>query len=220
MSGMSGQLSNMALVLGLVQLAKHLDLEAPERIGYIRLGFAVANLCIFAMCLYLRRVIQQTNDQTPLKYNEPAGLGNPEPKVVETTNRDYDLQEVKKQINSTLMTMALLGFLHYKWGFVQPLFLQSILPLKTFFTSNLVQVHAYKQAAVDRLQRPWRPENPFEKLAAGNARVTDAVPPAADQSSSEASTVPDSSNYDSESGSESDASSAPPSPQPETKKTQ
>ncbi|KAJ1959448.1 phosphate transporter (Pho88) [Dispira parvispora] len=164
MSGLGGQMSNMVLVLGLVQLAKHLNLEDPIRVQWVLIGFVVSNVLILGGCYYLKFLIMRKNDHETLKYMEPASPGNPQGREVETTLRDYDLGEVSKQINSVLLTLGMLGFMHYQWGFVQPLFLQSVLPIKSFLTSNLVRIHILGQAAEGSLERPWRPENPFGKL--------------------------------------------------------
>ncbi|KAJ1650202.1 phosphate transporter (Pho88) [Dispira simplex] len=164
MSGLGGQMSNMVLVLGLVQLAKHLNLEDPTRVQWVLIGFVASNVLILGGCYYLKYLIMRKNDDGALKYTEPASPGNPQGREVETTVRDYDLGEVSKQINSVLLTLGMLGFMHYQWGFVQPLFLQSVLPIKSFVTSNLVRIHILGRAAEGPLQRPWRPENPLGKL--------------------------------------------------------
>ncbi|KAJ1994840.1 phosphate transporter (Pho88) [Dimargaris cristalligena] len=182
MSGFGGQMSNMVLVLGLVQVAKHLNLEDEGRSSLVIFGFAASNLVILLGCLYLRVLIKQKNDLTALKYKEPASVSHPQGQDVETTFRDHDLAEVDKQMKSVAITMAMLGFMNYKWGFIQPLFLQSVLPLKTFFTSNLVKIHLFHKAAVGDLTRPWKAENPFEKLTQAAGANNDTTAPAVEAS--------------------------------------
>ncbi|KAJ1928082.1 phosphate transporter (Pho88) [Tieghemiomyces parasiticus] len=167
MSGMASQMSNMVLVLGLVQVAKYLNLEDSHRAHLVLTAFAVANASILLGSLYLRSVIQRKNDTTPLKHKEAPSLAQPNGREVETTVRDYDLAEADKQIKGAVITVAMLGFMHYQWGFIQPLFLQTILPVKTFVTSNLVRIHLFNQPAEGALQRPWKVENPLEKLTQG-----------------------------------------------------
>ena len=62
-----------------------------------------------------------------------------------------------------LLSFAIIGFLHWKWGVIQPLLLQSIMPLKNIiFDSQLFQIHLFNKAASGTLQRPWKVENPFQ----------------------------------------------------------
>lgn len=81
------------------------------------------------------------------------------------TIREYDESEVRKFIQSTLTTMAIIAFMHFKFGYIQPLILQAILPLKAvFLDSPLFQVHLFGKPAQDKLARPWVPPNPFQSM--------------------------------------------------------
>lgn len=54
--------------------------------------------------------------------------------------------------------------MHYKWGYLRPLLLQSILGLKTLFGAPIVRVWILGTAAEGELSRPWSAANPFGYL--------------------------------------------------------
>ncbi|KAK9764622.1 phosphate transporter (Pho88) [Basidiobolus ranarum] len=165
---MNSQISGMVLVLALVQVSRKLNLEEPENITYVRMAYATSNAIILALSFYVMTRIQAKNDTTPLTYTEPKPMTQ-ETTEVTTTVCDYDLSELKKQVKQTLISVGILCFIHYKWEYVQPLFLQSILPLKSFFESKLFKVHILNKPAEGDLKRPWKAESPFGNLAAAAA---------------------------------------------------
>jgi hypothetical protein len=63
-----------------------------------------------------------------------------EPKVVETTNKDYDLSQLKQLVTQTVMGVAIIAFMHFKYGYLRPLLLQSVLGFRTLYSTPLIQV--------------------------------------------------------------------------------
>lgn len=81
------------------------------------------------------------------------------------TTREYDESEIVKLLRTTLTTMAIIAFMHFKFGYIQPLILQSILPLKNvLLDAPLFQVHLFGKPAEDKLKRPWVAPNPFQAM--------------------------------------------------------
>ena len=108
-----------------------------------------------------------TTDKKTIKVKGQPQLMNPSAALEEETMtiREYDESEVRKLIQSTLTTMCIIAVMHYKFGYIQPLILQAILPLKNvFLDSPLFQVHLFGKAAEDKLARPWVPANPFQQM--------------------------------------------------------
>lgn len=96
-------------------------------------------------------------DLSLIKYLEPAPMGSgEEPKLVTTTIQEYDLNQVQSQYKSQLMGVAMMGFMHIYLKYTNPLLIQSILPVKSAFESNLIKVHLFGQPAVGELKRPWK----------------------------------------------------------------
>ena len=94
---------------------------------------------------------------TTLKYVEPAPMGSTEEgKLVTTTVQAYDSGKLKELFRSQLMGVAMMGFMHLYMKYTNPLLIQSIIPLKTAFESNLVKIHIFGQPASGDLKRPFK----------------------------------------------------------------
>ena len=59
------------------------------------------------------------------------------------------------------MGVVIISVMHYKWGYLRPLLLQSILGFRTFAAAPIVQVWLFGKAAEGELSRPWRAASPF-----------------------------------------------------------
>ena len=94
---------------------------------------------------------------TTLKYVEPAPMGSSEePKLITTTVHSYDLQQLRSGWKGLLMGVGMMGVMHLYMKYTNPLLIQSIIPLKGAFESNLVKVHLFGQPAIGDLKRPWK----------------------------------------------------------------
>ncbi|KAJ2718121.1 phosphate transporter (Pho88) [Coemansia sp. Benny D115] len=166
----------MAIIFGTMHVVKRAGLESPEYAPVLRTIYATTTALIIAFTFYLKSLIQQKNDTTPLEYTDPAP-GSQQARI-ETTVAKYDLGELAKLQKSSLFTAAIVTFMHFKFGYIQPLILQSILPLLSMYKSQLFQIHVLGKPATDSLKRPWAPENPFAALtgAATEAPAETAAP--------------------------------------------
>ena len=92
-----------------------------------------------------------------LKYTEPATVGSGEKdKTVTTTVHAYDRSQLRNQYKSQFIGIAMMSFMHLYMRYTNPLIIQSIIPLKTAFESNLIKVHIFGQQATGELARPWK----------------------------------------------------------------
>ncbi|KAJ1949399.1 hypothetical protein FBU59_001161 [Linderina macrospora] len=166
----------MGIIFGTMHLVKRFGLENPEYALYIRSMYAIGTIALLGMTFMVKQKITQKNDTTALEYDNTA-TGSSGERVV-TTIVKYDLQEVAKLQKSTMFTLAIVLFMHFKFGYIQPLILQSILPLFNFVKSPLFQVHVMGRQAVDSLARPWVPESPFGGAPAPTSASTESAAPA------------------------------------------
>lgn len=110
---------------------------------------------------------------TTLKYVEPAPMGSgEEPKLVTTTIQEYDSNQVAAQYKQQMMGCAMMAFMHIYMKYTNPLLIQSIIPLKGAFESNLVKVHILGKPASGELKRPWKASGGMMGMGQG-APVTD-----------------------------------------------
>ncbi|KAJ2746629.1 hypothetical protein GGI20_001209 [Coemansia sp. BCRC 34301] len=182
----------MAVIFGTMHIVKRAGLENPEYALYLRTAYAVATASMFLFTFYLKSMIQKKNDTTALEYNDPAP-GNQGAPRIETTVCRYDLAEVAKLQKSSMFTIAIVAFMHFKFGYIQPLILQTLLPMLNLYKHQLFQIHILGKPAVDSLKRPWVPENPFAALTGGAATTTAVTAADVDVDSDAASSSADSS---------------------------
>ncbi|RKO84418.1 inorganic phosphate transporter Pho88, partial [Blyttiomyces helicus] len=90
----------------------------------------------------------------------PPTSTNP-PAPIRSTIKDYDIKKIKAQIQSQATAMLIIGLMHWKWGYLRPLLLQSILGIKAILALQLVQIHILGRPAIGELARPFKTASPF-----------------------------------------------------------
>ena len=84
-----------------------------------------------------------------------------EGKLVTTTIHAYDIQQLRTAFRGQLMAVAMMGFMHLYMKYTNPLLIQSIIPVKSLFESNLIKIHLYGQPASGELKRPFKAAGGF-----------------------------------------------------------
>ncbi|WFD30919.1 phosphate transporter (Pho88) [Malassezia sp. CBS 17886] len=156
---MNPAVTNMVVMFGAMQATKRIPFEEkPEYVTYARIGYVIAQLLCLAVFYYCSLKIKKTNDLTVLKYVNAKSAMSQEPgELVTTTHRDYDLAEIAKSMRGVLMGSAFVGFMHLYLGYTNPLVIQSILPLKNAFESNMAKLWIWGTPATGDLKRPFKP---------------------------------------------------------------
>ncbi|KAJ2775568.1 phosphate transporter (Pho88) [Coemansia nantahalensis] len=176
----------LVIIFGTMHVVKKAGLESPEYAPLIRAAYGVTTAAILGLTFYMKGLIAKRNDTTALEYDD-ATPGSQNERVV-TTVAKYDASEVAKLQKSTLFTLAIVVFMHFKFGYIQPLILQSLLPILNLYKNPLFQIHILGKPATDSLKRPWVPENPFAAFTgAGNRDAPAAIATAAGAGASAAS---------------------------------
>ncbi|CAG8675388.1 4902_t:CDS:2 [Acaulospora morrowiae] len=171
---MNSQVANLVLVLVIIQVSRKLDLENPDVITYVRIGYVTVQALTLSLCYFIATRIKKINDTTEIKYVEPAKpFTNESPQVVETTVRDYDLGKTMDLFKQTCTSVLIMLIIHLYFGFTQPLFIQSILPLKSVYQNQMVQIHLLGKKAEGELNRPFKNPSPFGWLLEAQQPQTD-----------------------------------------------
>ncbi|CAH1762752.1 9881_t:CDS:2 [Entrophospora sp. SA101] len=171
---MNSQVTNMVIVLLIFQLSRKLDLEDPEVVTYVRLGYMAAQTIILSVCYFLSIKINSKNETTVLRYVEPPKPFTNEPgKPIETTFMEYDLSKLKELVKQTLIGVVIMIFLHFYWNFTHPLFIQSILPIKNIYQNQLFKIHVLGKPAEGDLKRPFKTTSPFGAMNESQQPQTD-----------------------------------------------
>ncbi|KAL2265126.1 hypothetical protein VTJ83DRAFT_6226 [Remersonia thermophila] len=154
---LSPQVTNLIIILGMMQVAKKIHFEDPDVLNMCRAAYIASNLIIFSIYLYIKTVIDKKKDMTTLKYVEPAPVGSSEEgKLVTTTVHAYDIGQLKNLMRAQGMGILMMAFMHLYLKYTNPLLIQSIIPLKGALESNLTKIHIWGQPAIGDLKRPFK----------------------------------------------------------------
>ncbi|KAI1337360.1 inorganic phosphate transport PHO88 [Xylariaceae sp. FL0016] len=172
MAGLSPQITNLVIILGMMQVSKRIPFEDPNVLNIVRAVYVGSNIIIGLIYVYVLMQINKKKDLTTLKYVEPAPMGSSEEgKLVTTTVHAYDSQQIKNSFRSQLMGVGMMGFMHLYMKYTNPLLIQSIIPLKGAFESNLVKIHLFGAPASGDLKRPFKqPAGIMSGLQSGPAQ--------------------------------------------------
>lgn len=160
---MNPQVTNIVVMLVMMQASRKIDMENEQNIFYIRVLYAVCFAITFGIYQLARRAIVAKNDTTELKFKHKEPSSKQEVDVV-TTVKEYDLREVDNAIKGIFQSLAMMGFMHFYMGYVNPLFMQSISPVKSALEHNEVQINLFGKPAVGPLKRPFKTPSMFENL--------------------------------------------------------
>lgn len=182
MSPIVDQVFSIVFVFTIINSTKHIDFTDQNNIFWVRFAYAFSQFLLYAIATYVKRKIRSISDNTKLQITEKQNPFTDEPpKTVELTVMEYDLERVSEFIRQTTISICILLFMHYKWNFVQPLIIQSILPLKAAIFLPIFQIHLLGKPAEGDLTRPFKP--PTNKLGEWMEQQTE-------QSKSQAKTQP------------------------------
>ncbi|KAF2968674.1 hypothetical protein GQX73_g4932 [Xylaria multiplex] len=157
MALLSPQITNLIIILGMMQVSKKVPFDDPTVLNGVRALYIGSNILIAAIYGYVLLQINKKKDLTTLKYVEPAPMGSSEEgKLITTTVQAYDAQQIKANFRSQLMGLAMMGFMHLYMKYTNPLLIQSIIPFKGAIEANLVQIHLFGKPASGDLKRPFK----------------------------------------------------------------
>ncbi|GMM35666.1 Snd3 protein [Saccharomycopsis crataegensis] len=163
---MNPAISNLVLMLVMMQVSKRLDWENPSTILYVRILYVSATVITLSIYLITRQIIINKNDQTTLKYlDEPNKLsGETEKKLVTTTVKQYDIGQINQCIKGVFTGLAMTGFMHLYMKYTNPLLMQSLSPLKGAVEANIVKIHLFGKQPINDLARPFKAASLFGAL--------------------------------------------------------
>jgi len=168
---MASQVTNLVIVLGMMQVSKRIPFEDPDVLLGVRALYVVSNLFILGIYLYVQSQINKKKDLTTIKYVEPAPMGSgEEPRPVTTTVMEYDKQQLRNLMRSQLMGVGMMAVMHLYFKYTNPLLIQSILPVKSAFESNLVKIYVFGKPATGDLQRPFKAAAGFMNMGQGQIK--------------------------------------------------
>ncbi|KAF9173203.1 hypothetical protein BGX20_003818 [Mortierella sp. AD010] len=171
---------NMAIVMGSMQITNRLDLEDAKTKQLILGVYVASQAVVLLVSLIIKRRIEAKKDTTVLKYlDQPKPFSGEQAKVITTTNMAYDLEQNAQAQKQALFGLVFMIFLHFQFGVIRPLVVQSVLPVKNALQSKWAQVYLFGKPAEGELKRPWKADNPFAALTGAQDQQTEAEEKAA-----------------------------------------
>ncbi|CCF57921.1 hypothetical protein KAFR_0D02730 [Kazachstania africana CBS 2517] len=166
---MNPQVTNLVVMVVMMQLSRRIDMEDPTIVTYIRTAYVVSVVSSYLIYQLVKQKILSKNDTTELKIFTPKNPMNPNDtdKEETTTVRDYDLQQVESAIKSIYSGLAMMGFMHLYLKYTNPLFMQCINPIKSALEHNETKIHLFNHEATGELERPFKTANLMESLFGG-----------------------------------------------------
>ena len=151
------QLQTLIVFLLLIQAIRYFDLMNPKYITFVRAGYLISQCIQHILSWVIYRIIKKKKEQeTKIHVPEPATpFSDKPPAITEMSIEEYDCMKLFELVKQNLFNCAFLFFLHLKFGYIQPLILQAILPLKTFFSTPIVKIHLLGSPVVGNLSRPF-----------------------------------------------------------------
>lgn len=171
---LSPQITNLVIMLVMMQVSRRIDMEDPKNLLYIRIAYSTSVALSWIIYQLARRAIVAKNDLTTLKYVTPASpMGGQGETLEVTTVKDYDLKEIDSAIKSVYTSLAMMGFMHFYLHYTNPLFMQSISPIKSALEANEVKIHLFGKPATGDLKRPFKAASMFGGFGGGSEAKTD-----------------------------------------------
>lgn len=99
--------------------------------------------------------------------------GNSESKLVTTTVKEYDTQQVNTAIKGVFSGIAMMAFMHLYMQYTNPLLIQSILPVKSAIEQKIVQIHVFGKPASGDLKRPFKAPSMLGGIGGNTEAQTD-----------------------------------------------
>lgn len=171
---MNPAVTNIVVMLVMMQVSRRLDLEDPTILFYVRAAYLGCQVAALGIYLLVRFKINSRNDLTTLKYVEPANPMGSEsaPKAVVTTVKQYDLKQVDALVKSVFTSLAMMGFMHVYMKYTNPLVMQSVSSVKSALEANIVKIHLFGTPASGDLKRPFKAAPGFmQAMMGGNQEI-------------------------------------------------
>ncbi|KAM6504033.1 inorganic phosphate transporter [Amanita muscaria] len=154
---MSSAVQNLAISLGVMQVARRIPFDNPQVLLGVRIAYVVTQVVVLGIYYQISNKIKAKNDQTVLKYVEPAGpMSQEQGKLITITVRDYDLAETSKLLRGVYIGIAMMVVMHGYFQYTQPLFIQALMGLKGLYDSKLVAIYILGKAAEGDYERPFK----------------------------------------------------------------
>ncbi|ADM12652.1 inorganic phosphate transporter [Encephalitozoon intestinalis ATCC 50506] len=155
------QFVNFALSIVSMKISGKPMFQTPKAIWILRVTYLCSNLIQLMFSLYIMQRIKKTNDTRKVKIKREASLfrDNNEEEEEEMTYASYDESELTKISRTSIIQFLIITVLHLKWKVIQPLFVQSFVPIRNLLLSPLYAAYVWNRPVL----RPFESNMLFQK---------------------------------------------------------
>lgn len=144
------QLLPIAVIFGI----RYLPFDEEQNLLFGRALYAAKLIITFLVAALVYVKIQSTKFKPTdlVKEHEDGGAVVPQ-----MTYADYDKSQVVKFLKAQIMPTAITLFIHYKFSYVQPLYIQFVLSMIAVYDWQLFQIYVMKRDSSENkaLRRPF-----------------------------------------------------------------
>lgn len=138
------QIGSTIVMMIIFQISRFIDQKDPKTINILRVFYLTSQIATLLVYYTIQKIVEKKEDKRMVDVKKAKFFMSPEEQEVERISvKDYDLREIRTQMKSIVTGVVLLFFLHFKFGFVQPLFVQAISPIRAVLISPLTMIHLY-----------------------------------------------------------------------------
>ena len=182
--------------IGSMLIAKKLDMYNPTIVRVLRFAFVASIIIQQVFILYFRIMASKKNDRTPLtiqnqissmlqsQLDQADGANDMVKNLAgsflksSSTVMEYDIKQANNMQGGMLFTLALMWFLHFRLGQVQPLLMQIATGILNLVYSPLFQVYVLGR----NLERPFKTAvGAAQNMTGAASEETEEVTVAADE---------------------------------------
>lgn len=155
------QFVNFALSIVSMKISGKPMFQTPKAIWILRGTYLCSNLVQLISSFYIMRKIKSTNDSRKVKIKREATLfkDNNEEEEEEMTYASYDESELTKVSRTAIIQFLIITVLHLKWKVIQPLFVQSFVPIRNLLLNPLYAAYVWNKPVL----RPFEANMLFQK---------------------------------------------------------
>jgi len=163
LAGRHQDMADLWVLLPAMLVMNQIDWTQERNVIIARSLYGLVQVLSLGCCALIYQKIMARRDTTKVRVAQPASWGSPAGPDQEIPAYEYDVQQLKKAAAQTLFGAALVIFVHFKFGIIQPLFIQTVMNPVQMYKSPLFQIFLWGTTG-DIEKRPFKEENPFSKL--------------------------------------------------------
>ncbi|KAF7683972.1 hypothetical protein TCON_0828 [Astathelohania contejeani] len=137
------QILHFAISLAIMRYFRHMDTRNKLLLWFIRTVYGISQLIYFIALFKIYTLIHNKIDVRTLPPQLNTLDKEEEDKIYGIIYTEYDIREFNKIYKNAKIHLLVVSLLHWKWGFVHPLIMQSVIAMKSFCLNPLFMAYLF-----------------------------------------------------------------------------